>query len=75
MMFTETTKSDRKSGGSREPALSEVERGPAVSAMSTLKPNLGPKQTFLPAKSYPTRYARSFQVTCWPAILRSRAYH
>jgi hypothetical protein len=25
MMFTETTKPDRKSGGSREPALSEVE--------------------------------------------------
>ena len=30
MRFSETTKPDRKSGGSREPALSEVERGPAV---------------------------------------------
>ncbi len=28
--FTEATKTDRKSGGSREPALSEVEWGPAV---------------------------------------------
>jgi hypothetical protein len=38
MSSIDTTELDRKSGGSREPALSEVERGPAVRPSYTQLP-------------------------------------
>src|SRR5271154_7465822 len=65
MRFANANKPHRKSGGAKPRDLQFAIRCAGASMHRARRDS----------KSYPTRYARCFQVTCRPAILRNRAYH